>query len=411
MADTTFTGTRSGLCASDFQKQLTKIFFRSLASDADKIEYAVACFPSNSPADKWFKEMKTLSEQTSTDPTVTSAIALAGQVTTTWSIFLTALRTRFPDPTPAQRQRAEIERSIKNAVLDVSTLGKLVDIDGRKDYTHIVFADKLEADVTEGQLLSSDWFMTTVREKLPMAIQVLLAPSYPDWEAFLKGIRSVDVSLLEQGAAQEMETDTMRQRLASLERLMQNMKISPATTRPVPGGPPRPASASRAAAIPAVQAQSGVTVASPPNTERVETEVQLRAVMARYPQRPDTAEGRAKYLDDVRAWHATYGRDARVTGSTGFPIRPGTEPAGTGECWQCGKKGHRAVCSAPEAERVPQKEQVWRRVVYCIRRDIRAAQGPVGVNVVGAEDDYMAEYEYGVSGQASGVWEDEEGKD
>jgi hypothetical protein len=71
----------------------------------------------------------------------------------------------------------------------------------------------------------------------------------------------------------------------------------------------------------------------PPATEA--EKAMLKASLSIYPAQPETLEGEAAYLDQLRAWRRTNG-DNKVTKFTGFPLRPGGALPGSGECYNCG---------------------------------------------------------------------------
>ena len=80
--------------------------------------------------------------------------------------------------------------------------------------------------------------------------------------------------------------------------------------------------------------------ARPPATEEEKTT--LKTSLSLYPIQPETPEGEAAYLDQLRTWRRTNG-DNNVSKFTGFPLRPGGAPPGSGECYNCGRTGHRRI--------------------------------------------------------------------
>jgi hypothetical protein len=77
-----------------------------------------------------------------------------------------------------------------------------------------------------------------------------------------------------------------------------------------------------------------------------------------------TPDGRHRYLEAVRAWEGTHGKNTVPSGSIPYPLTPGSPSPGSGECWVCGSKSHQrgaAECNPREA--LPEKEQQYRAAV------------------------------------------------
>jgi len=60
-----------------------------------------------------------------------------------------------------------------------------------------------------------------------------------------------------------------------------------------------------------------------------------------YPIQPNTAAGIATWHNHLRDWKVKNGENAQIMVSTGFPLRPGGAPPGSGECYGCGQVGRR----------------------------------------------------------------------
>jgi hypothetical protein len=97
--------------------------------------------------------------------------------------------------------------------------------------------------------------------------------------------------------------------------------------------------------------------ARPPATEA--EKAILKASITLYPIQPETPDGEAKYLDQLRTWRRVSG-DAHVTKATGFPLRPGGAQVGSGECYNCGRTGHRRVdCQTTGTGKIPQPDYMF----------------------------------------------------
>ena len=98
-------------------------------------------------------------------------------------------------------------------------------------------------------------------------------------------------------------------------------------------------------------------------TEEEKAVVQVN--MMKYPQFPNTAEGRTSYFEQLCTWKAAHGENAPITIDTPFPLRPGTTQVCSGECYKCGMQGHRGADCEEGMAKVPPQESKWR--VLCGR--------------------------------------------
>ncbi|KAE9389099.1 hypothetical protein BT96DRAFT_780861, partial [Gymnopus androsaceus JB14] len=55
---------------------------------------------------------------------------------------------------------------------------------------------------------------------------------------------------------------------------------------------------------------------------------------------PDTQKGLEDWKEDMVAWGRKHGRNAWFSEHTVMPLKPGTAPVNSGECFKCGKAGH-----------------------------------------------------------------------
>ena len=81
------------------------------------------------------------------------------------------------------------------------------------------------------------------------------------------------------------------------------------------------------------------------------------------------------------AWAAQHGANRWVTEMTPYPLRPGTAPINSGECFNCGIVGHiRSRCAVPLDKRLHCNEQVWRAICT------NAFREPTGIRLVSTSD-------------------------
>ena len=129
-----------------------------------------------------------------------------------------------------------------------------------------------------------------------------------------------------------------------------------------------------------------------PGTRPAPTQEQraaLLAVISKLPHHPDTQAGRLAHQAQQAEWVKTYGYGTRVTEKTPYPLRPGTAPANSGECFTCGYTGHLGTRTGEMCETLAHRplhvnEQQWRALCTRILKEPKLA---TNVHFV-AIDDY-----------------------
>jgi hypothetical protein len=113
----------------------------------------------------------------------------------------------------------------------------------------------------------------------------------------------------------------------------------------------------------------------------------LLTCIQHYPQHPDTEAGRLAHQAQQADWAKVHGSNAVVSESTPYPLRPGTLPVASGECFTCGLPGHMgrrdgSTCGGNRALHL--HEQAWRAICSRIIRQTRNVANIQAVTV----DDY-----------------------
>jgi hypothetical protein len=137
------------------------------------------------------------------------------------------------------------------------------------------------------------------------------------------------------------------------------------------------------------QATGRPPFAGPRPAPTPEQKAEIRALINRLPHHPDTQAGRQAHQAQQTEWVRAYGYGTRVTEKTPYPLRPGTAPVNSGECFTCGYLGHLGArtgedCTALGHRPLHPNEQQWR--VICARI-LREPRPTANVHFV-AIDDY-----------------------
>jgi hypothetical protein len=368
---------------TDFLKAIKRAFLANGVADELSDKQKVGLFElylkSDSPAEEWFNDATTPK--------------------TTWAGLEQEFKTRFPNVKKATKTVPELERELGGMRMRAEDLGKTEKYRGEDVYTHMVFAEKILDLAKRAKVEGSTSGLWNVRDELPEILREKIPENQPSWTAFAKAIKDVDMGHIREGVRKYKEkakheaevkadinllkqrtasatigntnspTKAIRTQLASTTITQQPAQTTSGNPFRGPGGGGGNLFGNRAARPPATEAEKSM----------------LRASLALYPSQPETPEGAAAYLDQLRAWRRLNG-DNQVSKSTGFPLRPGGAPPGSGECYNCGQIGHRGMdCQATSSKKIPALEASFRAICGSIlgQPSRRAAQ----VNYVATSGD------------------------
>ena len=384
---TPFHGDKEDESPEDF----LRAYYRRMGDKSD--EFKKAQFPyylqADSVADEWFAD-------------------LIDQDKRSWSDIEKAFMVRWPRKKQTKKTDDEYEDEITGRKLKTEDLGKKEKIAGREVYTHIAWADKMTQSVKGARWEKTTNQLRQVRKELPTILREKVGTGHADWNAFLKAVRDVDVEYIRDSIdiknKEQAELDKRFKVLESLSRsptapLRQQLSTvsisSPAANSQVIGDPFLGAGGGRGnltfsstAAIPRpTKPPFANTNPRPPPTPEQKAEVRL--LLNRFPHHPDTQAGRQAHQAQQAEWVKTFGYGTRVTEKTPYPLRPGTAPVNSGECFTCGQQGHLGVrtgetCEALGHRTLHPNEQQWR--VIC-SRILKEPKVTTNVHLV-AIDDY-----------------------
>jgi hypothetical protein len=357
---------RMGTASDDTRKQQFRYFLQ-----ADSI------------ADEWFDELSAADKKT-------------------WDTIEAAFNKRWPRKKAVKKTKEEYEEEITGTQLPTENLGKKEKIAGRETYSHIVWADKMEAIVRGAKIEATTTYIGHVRKELPNLLREKVGTGHADWTAFLQAVRDVDVDHIREGMnrwkKEQEEQQALKKRVQQLEKLTASPTAPlrhQMTTFNLGNNQQSPAQTARQASTTTANHFTGTSGGGgnlfvPKNIRPPPTQADRAALLARlqkYPHHPDTEAGRQAHQAQQTDWVKTHGVAAVVTEATPYPLRPGTCPVSSGECFTCGLLGHLgrrdgSTCGGNRA--LNAREQSWRAICSRILKETRAAANVQLVEV----DDY-----------------------
>jgi hypothetical protein len=358
-----------------------RAFFRRMGTSSDDVKKQQFRYflQADSVADEWFDELQP-------------------QERKDWNAIETAFNTRWPRQKSAKKTKEEYEEEIAELRLRMEDLGKKEKTAGREVYSHIVWADKMAVIVKGARIEKTTTYIGQVRKELPKLMREKVGGGHADWAAFLQAVRDVDVDYIRDGAdiwkKEQEEQDTLKKRVQQLEKLTasptaplrhQMTTFSIRDSAPNPTQPPRQTSTTPANPFTSNAGGRGNLFQAPQSGANSQTNnprppatpadrAALLICLQKYPHHPDTDAGRQAHRAQQADWITTHGVGAFVTESTPYPLRPGTQPIGSGECFTCGLTGHMgrrdgSTCGGNRA--LHPHEQTWRAICARILRQTR----------------------------------------
>jgi hypothetical protein len=305
-----------------------------------------------------------------------------------WDSFEVAWNERFPPVKRTAKKKADYEKELlelKVAAKDmcgtVKKMGR--DVPVVEDWANEALRLAKQVGIADSSLL-----IGKVREGLPDAIKQKVENTHKDWASFCAAVKNIDQTYLRESVERAEREERLEREVAQLvQSVRQRPSVQDSPTKGIRSqlgnfsfqrdtSPSPTPYRSR----PYVPARGLGTRGGGLTTRRRYVSAEEAARIAAAVQiHPNTAEGKEAYEREVRQWEAQNGQSG-VSALAPFPLRPGSAPLGSEECYTCGTVGHRgAECTNPPA---PEREQRTRALFSAILR--RAGAAPV--NFVGTEE-------------------------
>ncbi|KAJ7602165.1 hypothetical protein DFH06DRAFT_1024187 [Mycena polygramma] len=307
-----------------------------------------------------------------------------------WDKTETAFETKWPETVVVQKAQTDYELELGETRLEEKDLGKKESVLGRDVWTHVIWADKMQKLAQGAKVVTGTTYIVHARRNLPNIIKDKIPSTFTDWKEFLTAVRDVDIEHIRDGAEKwrkEQENkkaveDRIAQLSAELQR-QQRAPVSPTagirqqmtnTSLQGPRLPPPPPYNPNAGTFGGRGGGRGNLFGGAATTRGPTTEVQKAALRERIKslvQHPNTAQGCLEHQKQQQAWVSQYGMGAIVTELTPYPLRPGTLPINSGECWKC-------ECVAVGPRILHPNEVAWRRICKGILWEPTYGQGGQG---------------------------------
>ncbi|KIK21566.1 hypothetical protein PISMIDRAFT_103871, partial [Pisolithus microcarpus 441] len=282
---------------------------------------------------------------------------------------------RWPMMRRPKWSRTQQRERIKDQMLKVEEIGKWTEDGQMGDYSQNLWVERvIKLVLSMGD--ANGFLIDDTLHQIPDLLKDHLTCEYDTWEEFLEAIRSVPANKLQRGQEELTKERTRDAAVVSLQQQFLRMSThSPATSVRAPSRipPTMPSIPSNSPGMSSVMASAN----SPgPWTRGV---VPFRMALTRsqilekatiLPQRSNTEAGRCMYEADVKTWHCNFGSEAYPSLERPYPLRPGTAPVGSGECFSCGMTTELShvgnTCTSLEPIR--QQESRWRGLVTSMLR-------------------------------------------
>lgn len=167
---------------------------------------------------------------------------LAAEKKDTWEHLREAFEEKWPEKVITEKTKEEQHAALAAAVLREEDLGKRVKKDGVEEFSHVVWADKVQR-LASALKDDSGLLIPMVRKSMPRSLKHLVGTQHTDWTSFCTAVRAVSITALEERLEVEEEARAIQATIARLEQLQLRLPSRAASSQA-----PAPAAALRAPA-------------------------------------------------------------------------------------------------------------------------------------------------------------------
>ncbi|KAJ3831925.1 hypothetical protein F5878DRAFT_41722 [Lentinula raphanica] len=360
----------------DFERAFLRTMRASRVERAEYVKEFELYLKHGSPADTWYAE---------------KAPALGE-----WDTFIAAFRTQFPAPKVQARTPMEYERILVELRLEES---KMLDRHPEThDYMWRWYADELLRYAKLAKVDSGCSSIITVRDALPYALKCKVGDEHGNWTSFVEAIKAIQKQEIEEGLERKRFMEKAKER-ATAEAVVASKNFWEAAPQ-VPESPSKALGRSfsgmgleggyrggfgggQRGGFGGRGNHSGGRGPFHQMTLSDDQVATLARNAALLPHHPDTVEGQRAYREQLVSWARQWGKEAAIDFQKPVPLTPGTAPICSGECYNCGMRGHQGrSCTATGAQALGPREREWR--VLCGRHLPRSSpsERPRAVNNV-----------------------------
>ncbi|KAG1861656.1 hypothetical protein F4604DRAFT_1929717 [Suillus subluteus] len=259
------------------------------------------------------------------------------------------------------------KEQLKAITLKEEDIGVMIDDNKGQEWGHVHWARQVQR-VAQGLNDTNCQYLDVVLEGVPDLLRDQLSNQYPDWGTFVAGAKE-DKDL-------QSEIEQLKAKLADPTAQLVVVQRQPVPSAPQNNAPapmqlpaPSPISSNPFATtgtVPRTNLFYHYQTPQMPLANRVNIAERIR-IASQYmtlPHQPDTEAGRAAHAQQVKEWHNQHRPDTMPHTGRLYPLKPGTAPLGSWECFACGLvtiPSHRAQ-DCPHPPLIPQEAR-WREIV------------------------------------------------
>ncbi|KAK1222437.1 hypothetical protein PQX77_014722, partial [Marasmius sp. AFHP31] len=361
------------LTSKNFLKRAEGWLIQTQKSESDYTKLVRLFYKDGSRAEKWHEELA------------------KGEKEKGWDHYSELLLKEFPARATVTKKTSDYIQELH--AMQLETEGLDVKNKEKNQWPHQKFADDLwELSVAAG-ISNTPSDIYSIHKQLPTIFHTLVSNDAENWKEFTDELRKVDIKVVKEKLGTAKAIEELKEKQTTMQapgtpstRLansLSNVRIgqAPAQQRYGNQGSRTPAAdpfASNAGGRGNLfqgtqyrQPQQQITYQQPQQNPLYQQPLQrtqltdaqketLKANVNRYEQKSDTPEGKALWRQDLLTFTNQWGRAAPNENMV-WPIAPGTQRPGTGECFGCAGPSHGRNVQCQATTSIGEQERNYRR--------------------------------------------------